>query len=170
MNHRSISISNLRRHQPSPGGGRSELSQPGSSHSPSIVPCVSQWLQLLDLLLVAFAGYRLGWILRGYRKRMIEIKAEPKAALDVELVGENYNIHPPKASLALKLAVRAKTNADDPGLLLKTIDEWIDVAFGKAGAKAIHKRLDDPNDVLDIEHIMKLMEAVIEETSGNPTT
>jgi hypothetical protein len=100
----------------------------------------------------------------------IVITAEPLDLIPVSLVGVTYQIKPPKSSLALKLAVRAKTAEDDPSLMMEAIDEWVDKAFGKEEAENVRARLDDEDDVLDFPHIMALMEAVIERTTGNPTS
>lgn len=120
--------------------------------------------------IVALLGIRLGWVLRSSIRPMIEIKAEPVTPVEVELVGTVYKIQPPKSALALKLAIRAKTAGDDPTLMLETIDEWIDKAFGKSNGTKIKKRLDDANDALDIKHVMELMERVIEVSAGDPTS
>lgn len=110
-------------------------------------------------------------VVRRYARGMIEIKAEPKSAIEVELVGTVYKIQPPKAALALKLAIRAKAAAETPDLMMASIDEWILAAFGKAGAAKIQRRLDDPADALDVTHVMQLMEAVVEEAAApNPTS
>ena len=54
--------------------------------------------------------------------------------------------------------------------MLKMLNSWIRQAFGKEGAKAIHKRLKDEADLLDLPHLMKLMSKVAEVSTGNPTT
>jgi hypothetical protein len=93
----------------------------------------------------------------------ITITAEPRAAIPVDLVGVRYTVQPPKSALAFKLAVQAKSAGEDPEQMLTTIDEWIEKAFGKKQATAIRGRL-------DINHLMQLMEALIEEGSKNPTS
>lgn len=100
----------------------------------------------------------------------IKIEATPKAVLDVELVGVHYSVTPPKAALALRLAVAAKQSGeDDPGSVVDTLNAWLLMAMGEEQEKAIQARIEDPKDALDIDHLMMLMEAVIEESSGNPT-
>lgn len=100
----------------------------------------------------------------------IKITADPVVALPVELVGIVYEVTPPKSSLAMKLAVRAKTSGDDPSLMVDTLYEWVDSAFGDE-APAVRARLEDPKDLLDIIHISKLMEVIVKETTGgNPTS
>jgi hypothetical protein len=101
---------------------------------------------------------------------VITIKAKSRDAIPVDMAGVRYSLNPPKAALAMKLAVRAKTAGDDPTLVLEAVDEWLDKAFGKREANKVRKRLDDADDPLDTPDIMELMEAVIERASGNPTT
>lgn len=103
--------------------------------------------------------------------KTIEITAEPVPKMSVKLVGVDYMISPPKSSLAIKLAVQAKTvGKDDPEKILDVLDEWLVKAFGKAGLKKVKARLDDPEDLLDTPHLMQLMEAVVEATTGDPTS
>lgn len=125
---------------------------------------------VLMQLLTAAVGLRTGWVLRSSIRPMIEITAEPAAPIEVVLVGVDYKIQPPKSSLALKLAIRAKTAGEDPTLMLEAIDEWINKAFGKTNGAKIKKRLDDPDDLLDINHVMQLMEKIVEATTATPTT
>jgi hypothetical protein len=99
----------------------------------------------------------------------IVIEAKPRESLLVSLVGVEYQIVPPKAALALKMAVHGKTAGDDPSAMIDTLYEWIDLAFGDQ-SKKVKARLESPTDDLDIDHISTLMGAVIEAVSGNPTT
>jgi hypothetical protein len=101
----------------------------------------------------------------------IVIDAEPVKPLTVRLVGETYKITPPKSSLAIKLAVQAKTVAkQEPEKVLEVMDEWIDQAFGPRAAEKVRARFEDPKDLLDITHVMGLMEKVIEASTGDPTS
>lgn len=100
----------------------------------------------------------------------ITIKADPSKTITIELVDKQYDITPPKAALAMRLAVESKLYQDDPSKMADVLNVWIKKAFGDKAEK-IHKRLDDEDDLLDITHIMTLMEAVIEhQTGGNPTS
>lgn len=101
---------------------------------------------------------------------MINITADPREPVPVTLVGMEYSIKPPKAALALKLAVRAKAAENDPGSMMEAVDQWIAIAFGKVGSKKIQARLESDEDDLDFPHIMQLMEALVEQTTGNPTS
>lgn len=101
---------------------------------------------------------------------MINIVADPREPITVNLVGTEYVVKPPKAALAMKLAVTAKSAEEDPSAMMAAVNQWISIAFGKVGAKAIQKRLEDMDDDLDFPHIMQLMEAMIERATGNPTS
>lgn len=100
----------------------------------------------------------------------IEITAEPVKSIDVKLVGVEYTIKPPKGSLAIVLAKKMQASQEDPDGLMRALGDWLTVGFGKAESKAILKRLEDPEDALDLVHIMSLMEKVSEAATGNPTT
>lgn len=100
----------------------------------------------------------------------ITISAAPRTVLDVDLVGVHYSVNPPKAALALKMAMDSKLTGEDPSILMNTLDEWLVQAVGPEVTKDIHARLDDPADDLDVSHLMQLMEAVLSEMSERPTT
>jgi len=101
----------------------------------------------------------------------ITIDADPVEQIEVNLVGVPYQINPPKAALAMRLAVEAKTMGEDPSAVNAVMDSWMDKAFGKSTAKAVRKRLEDDKDLLDIQHVMLLMEKIIEaQTEANPTS
>ncbi len=76
---------------------------------------------------------------------------------------------PPKTALAMRLAVDAKLHQDDPSKMLDVLNMWMSRAFGKDVVK-VQKRIESADDLLDITHIMSLMEAVIEQQTGNPTS
>lgn len=98
----------------------------------------------------------------------ITIDADPVSTVSVKLVGKEYDITPPKAALAMRLAVEAKLYQDDPSKMAEVLEVWMKRAFGEKVEK-VQKRLDDEKDLLDITHIMALMEKVIEKQTGNPT-
>lgn len=97
------------------------------------------------------------------------INAEPIEAINLTLVGEQYKIKPPKSALAMKFATQAKQAGEDPGKLMEAIGEWVKMAFGKDASKVM-ARLDKPEDDLDVQHIMTLMQKIMELQTGDPTT
>lgn len=102
----------------------------------------------------------------------IQIEAKPRKTFAVELVGKEYTLTAPKSAFALRMAVKSKQaqTASDPSLLIEAVDEWLEAALGPEQSQEVHDRIDDPNDDLDLEHINTLMEKVMEQTTGVPTS
>lgn len=98
------------------------------------------------------------------------IDAEHVDSIPVRLVGVKYSIRPPKTALAIRFASRAKAAKEDPAALMEAVEGWVHMAFGKTTGKKVLARLDASDDDLDIEHIVKLMEALVEQQAGDPTT
>lgn len=103
-------------------------------------------------------------------ENVIEISAKPRKGIPVTLVGQDYTVRPPKGALGLRISVAAKKANEDPEIMANTMETFIDTLFGKKDGAAVRKRLDDPDDDLDYEHIMELTNAVMEQATGNPTT
>lgn len=104
-------------------------------------------------------------------KELVIDAPEVVEKIPVKLVGVKYSIRRPKSMLAMSFARRAKAAKEDPEKLMEAVEEWVRITFGKATGVKVIKRLNDPEDELDFEHIVKLMEAVIELTNGSdPTT
>lgn len=100
----------------------------------------------------------------------IVIEATPRKSYDVSLVGIDYKLTPPKSALALKMANQTRNGADGATDVVDSIYTWVRSAFGPTQSKAIIKRLDDPEDLLDIEHLTQLMQKVMEVMTASPTT
>lgn len=101
----------------------------------------------------------------------LQIEAKPRTRLTVNLLGKRYSIMPPKTALAMKLSVRAKQAEDRPELMVDAIEEWIDKAFLPADADDVRHRIyESDDDPLDIDHVMELMEKLIERQTNTPTT
>jgi hypothetical protein len=100
----------------------------------------------------------------------IVIDAEPRDPFPVSLVGQEYLVTPPKSTIALKLAERAKAAGEDPGKVREELDGWVLLAFGKKQAAKVQARLDDAEDDLDLPHIMTLMQKLAEAATGDPTS
>lgn len=98
-----------------------------------------------------------------------EATAAAQRVVVVELVGQRYELWPPKGVLAIKLARAAQKNRKSLDNI-DTFREWMDAAFGKPVSKAIWKRLEDPHDDLDVGHIYELVVQVSEVMSGNLST
>lgn len=101
----------------------------------------------------------------------LQIEAKPRKRVTVNLLNKRYSIMPPKTALAMKLSVRAKQAEDRPELMVDAIEEWIDKAFRPQDAEDVRYRIyEDDEDPLDIDHVMELMEKLIERQTNTPTT
>lgn len=101
----------------------------------------------------------------------ITVKGTPKKAMLVSLVGVDYEAFAPKRMLALTLMTRFSQAGKDPALMGETIEAIVIKMFGKTVAPAVMDRLNDEDDDLDFDHIMQLMNAMIEiAAEGDPTT
>ena len=101
----------------------------------------------------------------------IEIEADEPQGIPVRLVGKDYTARPPKAMSAMALAKIANSDSKDPEEIVKAIQGYLEMVFGKRTSNIIMKRLEDPNDLLDIRHITSLMQKLTEMVAGgNPTT
>ena len=92
------------------------------------------------------------------------------ATVEVELVGMIYEITPPKAALAMRIAWLSAERDSDPDEVFKALDGWINKAFGDQAPGLRDRLFDDEDDPLDFPHIMLLMNKLVELTSGLPTT
>ena len=99
----------------------------------------------------------------------IRISAKPKKPVSVNLVGVDYMIKPPKTALLLAISRHSAKENNDPGAISRDFDVILKLMFGKQ-AEAVQKRLDDPDDELDFDHIFEAVEAVTEDGTGNPTS
>lgn len=100
----------------------------------------------------------------------IVINAKPRKPATVSLVDEEYLVTPPKSTIALALAARAKAAGDDGEKVRAELDGWVGLAFGKKQAAKVQARLDDPDDDLDLPHIMELMQALAAAATPDPTS
>lgn len=87
----------------------------------------------------------------------------------VNLVGREYTFHPVKTWFTMRMAQAAKTAGDDPLAMLAALEEWLRHGLGQDGAAQVVARLDDPGDRLDLEDVMKLMEATLKVDDNPPT-
>lgn len=100
----------------------------------------------------------------------IVIGAKPRKPFTVSLVDQEYLVTPPKSTVALALAERAKAAGEDPGKIREELDNWVLLAFGKKQAAKVQARLSDAEDDLDLPHIMELMQKLAEAATGDPTS
>lgn len=100
----------------------------------------------------------------------ITIPGKSRKSIDVELVGTEYKVRPPKASVAVFLSQALKDAGEDAEKLIEALAKWNIVLFGKEVGPGVTKRLKSATDDLDIPDIVELITAVMEESGGNPTT
>lgn len=103
-------------------------------------------------------------------KKRLSITADPREEFTVDLVGKEYLAKAPKGALGVKLGEQVKAADNDPQKLWELVMDYLVIIFGKKQSTAIEKRLMSPEDDLDIPHVMKLVELMTEEATGDPTT
>lgn len=100
----------------------------------------------------------------------ITIPGKTRKSIDIELVGTEYTVRPPKASVAVFLSQALKDAGEDAEKLLDGLEKWNLVLFGKEIGPRVTERLKDPDDDLDIPDVVELISAVMETSGENPTT
>ncbi len=100
----------------------------------------------------------------------IVVAAKPRKPIPAELVGVDYLVTPPKSTIAIAIAERAKGAENDPSILMAELNTWITLAFGKTQAKKVIARLNDPADDLDVPDVMELMQKIAEAVTPNPSS
>jgi hypothetical protein len=100
----------------------------------------------------------------------ITIPGKTRKSIDIELVGTEYTVRPPKASVAVFLSQALKDAGEDAEKLLDGLEKWNLVLFGKEIGPKVTERLKDPDDDLDIPDVVELISAVMETSGENPTT
>lgn len=103
-------------------------------------------------------------------QKRIVIAATPREPISVDLIGTEYLVTPPKTTVAIALAERVQAAGQDIKVVREETDLWVNLAFGAKQGKKVIARLDDPEDDLDIPHIMDLMQKLAEAGTENPTT
>lgn len=99
----------------------------------------------------------------------IVIDAEPAETLDVKLVGVEYKLTPPKTSLLMQVTDKMQ-GKDEEDITSEDLYRFVDLLFSKSDSVQVKKRLNEPKDALDIEHVMTLLDKLMEAVQPNPTT
>ena len=99
----------------------------------------------------------------------IVIDAEPVETLDVKLVGMDYKITPPKTSMLMQVTDKMQGKAEED-VTSEDLYRFVDLMFTKVDAGKVKKRLGDPKDALDIDHVMNLLDKLMEAVQPNPST
>jgi hypothetical protein len=100
----------------------------------------------------------------------IEIAADARKPITVDLVGVRYTLMPPKSAYSLRMAMRAQGAGEDVMQLINILDDWCAAAFGRTVASEVLARLDNADDLLDYSHLMQLMAKTAEIGTANPTS
>uniref|UniRef100_A0AAU8B0G8 Tail assembly chaperone n=1 Tax=Dulem virus 38 TaxID=3145756 RepID=A0AAU8B0G8_9CAUD len=100
----------------------------------------------------------------------ITIPGKHRKSVTVDLVGTEYTVRPPKASVAIFLSQALKDADTDPEKMMEGLAKWCHVLFGKETGADVVKRLKSPSDDLDIKDLTSLITAVMEDAGENPTT
>lgn len=103
-------------------------------------------------------------------KTRIVIVAQETDPITLELIGVEYLVNPPKSTIAIALAERVAAAGENPTVLMDELRQWIGYAFGPKQARKVIARLADPEDKLDVQHIMELMTKLAEAGTANPST
>lgn len=105
------------------------------------------------------------------KNNVLAITAKAAPTLTVNLVGKSYKVQAPKAALALDVARQANSSTDaNPAEFMETVSRLIDAMFTPADSVKINARLRDARDLLDVDHLAELSNALMEHKSENPTT
>ena len=100
----------------------------------------------------------------------ITIPGKTRKSITVELVGTEYKVRPPKASVTIFLSQALKDSGDDAEKLIEGLSKWCRVLFGKETGAEVIERLKSLSDDLDISDLTDLISAVMEDAGENPTT
>lgn len=103
---------------------------------------------------------------------IIDIEADDND-IPVRLVGHDYIAHKPKAMLAIRLGERVNAQSldmNDLPALVETMNEFMRLIFGTETGAAIMARLEDPDDKIDLPHLQRLVNRIVEVTTGRPPT
>lgn len=99
----------------------------------------------------------------------IVINAEERAKQPVSLVGQDYMVRPPKMAVLAVVAKAAAKGTGDAAQMVGHVENLVKLMFGNDSKKVL-ARLENPEDDLDYTHIMECAEALIEETTEDPTS
>lgn len=107
-----------------------------------------------------------------------EIDATPREERRIKLVGVAYNVKAPKAGFAMKLASLGISPEElskggdwsTVPAIMGFINDFIDSVFGPDQGEEVKARLVDNTDDLDLDHVMLLVDRLMEKAAANPTS
>jgi hypothetical protein len=98
----------------------------------------------------------------------VQVAARRKAPIPFDLGGNDheYKFTPPKkAELVLPML-----DAEDDMEAAREAFAWLDKGMSEEDRDHLAKRLRDPDDDLDIDHVQDLVRLLVEEMGEDPTT
>lgn len=103
---------------------------------------------------------------------VITIGATVPDTVKVDLVGVRYAVRPMKTAAAVRMAETFKVldKNQNPSKMKKGMYALVHDLFGPEQEDAVIARLESSDDALDFQHVVALMNAVIERATGNPST
>jgi hypothetical protein len=104
--------------------------------------------------------------------KAIDIDVAPLDKIPLNFGGDHYLMRAPKGSLTLSLAERAKQAVADENVtaMWDEIEEFFRSGLGKKQWERLHARLYDPEDPLDVRHLVSAMESLVEVITEGPTS
>jgi hypothetical protein len=107
---------------------------------------------------------------------VIEIEvAERKDAKPLRFLvaGEVYEFRVPKLYGLMRTVRGLQDNKKQDGMaevaMFGKIEDWLFSATSKADASRIRSRLEDPDDTLDVEHLVEVFQQLVKAASDRPT-
>lgn len=102
--------------------------------------------------------------------RRITVDVKPSEPITLALGDKEYIVRPPKSTIAMAMVERFQDAGEDASAIRDEIDRWIGVAFGKKQGAKVRERLDNPEDDLDLPHIVDAMTKLAEAVTPTPST
>jgi len=99
----------------------------------------------------------------------IVIPGKPRTSHNVELVGVDYRVFPPKALVAMDLQRQLTAAGDEPEKLVEALESLLALLFGRKVAPTVLDRLKDPEDDLELDDVMELIKHLLSRASGDDT-
>ena len=100
----------------------------------------------------------------------IVIDVPPVVPHNVVLAGHPYKVLPIKKLAIMDFSRRLSAAGSDTNKIFAELERVTLGLFGRQVGPQVLERMKDPEDVLDLEHIMELIKRLVEKSTGNPTS
>jgi hypothetical protein len=101
------------------------------------------------------------------KKGGISIQAGARL-IPVNFVGIDYEAKRPKAIMAIRLGERISNAGEDVEEVIQDLTNFAELVFGEEIGKEVMARMEDPNDDLDLPHLIQLVTALAEAATDLP--